>query len=74
MMVDILISDKLFLINSDAIEYIRLGDGTVPSSKARTVLVHFRSGETKNFQFDDNKGAKKLYNRFVKFFKPLKID
>lgn len=74
MMVEILIDNKLFLINSDAIDYIRLGDGTVPSSKALTVLVHFRSGVTKTFQSDDNKGAKKLYNRFVKFFKPLKID
>lgn len=74
MMVEILINDKLFLINSDAIEYIRLGDGSVPSSKALSVLVHFRSGETKIFTSGDNKGAKKLYNRFVKFFKPLKID
>lgn len=74
MMVEILINDKLLLINSDAIDYVRLGDWTVPSSEARTVLIHFRSGVTQTFQCDDNEGAKKLYNRFVKFFKPLKID
>lgn len=74
MMVEILIDDRLYLINSDTIEYIHLGDGTVPSSKALTVSVHFRSGTTQFFRCDDNKGAKKLYNRFVKFFKPLKID
>lgn len=74
MMVEILIDDKLYLINYDAIEYILLGDGTGPSSEALTVSVHFRSGTTHSFQCYENEGAKKLYNRFVKFFKPLKID
>lgn len=74
MMVEILIDDRLYLINSDAIDFVRLGDWMEPSSETQTVLVHFRSGQTQTFRCDDNEDAKKLYNRFVKFFKPLKID
>ena len=73
MMAELKVGEHVYMLNSDNIETIRLGDGSVPSSKALSVTIRFVSGKVLTFGCAKHSQAQKLYDRIKRFFKPLII-
>ena len=73
MMVELKVGEHVYMLNTDNIEGIRLGDASVPSSKALSVTILFVSGKVLTFGCAKHVQAKRLYERIKRFFKPLVI-
>lgn len=73
MMAELKVGEHVYMLNTDNIEGIRLGDESVPSSKALSVTILFVSGKVLTFGCAKHSQAKKLYDRIKRFFKPLII-
>lgn len=72
-MTELKVGEHVYMLNSDNIEGIRLGDGSLPSSKALSVTILFVSGKVLTFGCAKHSQAQKIYDRLKRFFKPLII-
>lgn len=64
-MLTIEINERLYSFNTKNIDYVLLGDGSLPSAKTSCVKVRFVSGISEYFNLPGHKEAVKLFKQLT---------
>ena len=64
-MVTIEINERLYSFNTQNIDFVLLGDGSLPSSKTSCVMIRFDSGISEYFNLPGHEEAVKLFKQLT---------